>query len=330
MDSSSKFSNIQNNFAEPDISLMLNEDISDLTSQTNQVNNITNQINLPSYNNNLFLELKNGNGISEEIKFDNIFLSFRSKKYEIKYQCFLLKYLSPDFFIYAVALPHSIYTSIFTLRLRTDIISNIYVGYAYAMLIFGILTVILNLQYARWLKRWSDSYKSVHLGGQISFETEGGTSINSVYVQQALKLSKYGIFVVTISVLYLCMYVVYRVSTGVCYADCFNNFPLLTTFFAALLPLHITIVMFIKWKTTLILQAMSFIFTSIAYFIRYKPVLSNIIGYLIIIGIWVLTFLSQYVIQYSRINDFKNREILMNLICDNQRESLLEIANLCL
>ena len=330
MESSSKFSNIQNDFAEPEINLRLNEDISDLTSETNQVNDITNQINLSSNNNNLFLELKNGNSISEEIKFDNLFLSFRSKKYEIKYQCFLLKYLSPDFFRYAIALPHLVYTAIFIMRIRNDIISNIHVGYAYTMFVSGILTVILNVQYARWLKRWNDSYKSVHLGGQISFETDEGTSINSVYVQQALKLSKYGIFVVIISVLYFCMYLVYRVSTGVCYVDCFNNFPLLTTFLAALLPMHITIVMFIKWKTTLLLQSMSFIFISIAYFIRYKPVLSNIISYLIIIGIWLLTFVSQYVIQYSRINDFKNREILMNLICDNQRESLLEIANLCL
>ena len=304
------------------------DDISDLTSES--------KVNFRSKIQNL-LTLRPGaeeklSNFFNELEFDKFSLTFKYESYANKFQCYLLKLNNPNFYFYVVSMPQFLLISLWCWRLFMDINSGKTSNEFPLVLIFlGVLDFLSILFYSIWLKRWHSSYNTqtyMHLDASIIIDPGDPSSIHFNYVKNAVKLGKFGSLTAVITGIFKCLYIIYRIQSGICYTGCIDGIPLISLVATIYFPFHYSIIMCINWKTTVIIQFIVLVSLIISYYLKYKSLNGRIPDYLHIAGLWLLFTLSLYMIQYSRINSFKNREILMRFVSERQKEDLIELANI--
>jgi hypothetical protein len=304
------------------------DDISDLTSEPNIIflSKIQNLLTLRPE-----AEEKLSNFFNE-LEFDKFTLTFKSESYANKFQCFLLQLNNPNFFFYVLSIPQFLIISLWCWRLNMDIKTGKTSNEFPLVLIFiGALDCLSISFYTICLKRWHSSYNTqtyMHLDASITINPDDPSSVHLNYVKKAVQLGKLGSLTAIITGVFKCLYIIYRIKSGICYTGCIDGIPLISLVAGIYLPFHYSIIMCINWKTTLIIQLIMLVGLIISYYLKYKSLNGRIPDYLHTAGLWLLFTLSLYMIQYSRINSFKNREILMRFVSERQKEDLIELANI--
>ena len=306
------------------------DEISEITSESkiNYRSKIQNLFNLKSDTE----EKENLTNVFKELEFNKFDLTFNYENYANKFRCYLLQLHNPNFFFIVVAIPQFIIIALWCWRLGTDIKSG-KTSYKFplALIFIGSFDFLLTLFYAIWLKKWHRSYNTqtyMNLDASMTINPDNPSSIHSIYVEQAVKISKFGSLTATVTGVYYCLYVIYRIHSGICYAGCVDGLPLISLVGTIYIPFHYSVIMCINWTATLIMQIIILTSIIISYHLKYSTFPERISEYLHPISLWILFTISLYVIQYSRVNSFKNREILMRFVSERQKENLIETANI--
>ena len=275
---------------------------------------------------------ENLTNVFKELEFNKFNLTFKYENYANKFRCYLLQLHNPNFFFFAVSIPQLMYIALWSWRLGIDIKSGkTSPKFPLALIFIGGFEFLLILCYTIWLKKWHGSYNTqtyMNLDASITINPDNPSSIHSIYVEQAVKISKFGSLTAIFTSIYYCLYVIFRIESGICYAGCIDGLPLISLVGLIYLPFHYAIIMCTNWTATLIMQIIILITLITSYHLKYSSFPEKISDYLHPIVLWIFFTVSLYVIQYSRVNSFKNREILMRFVSERQKENLIEIANI--
>lgn len=252
--------------------------------------------------------------------FDPYLLYFESKVMEDRFQCHLLRKsaegLTPIFLI----APCLLYFAPFLVYLRQDIITLKESAkiYAYLVLVACVIAITSLVSYVWLLHRWNAYHNDLYNNADISVSSVG--PYYEKYRYQAMNVAFLGKFVAFLSTLSTGFYVINRINSLTCYFGCVDTFPFSSTCFLLYSPFHFSILMYTKFRVSVILQSTASACVLISYIIYDSPDVVTFKGIsfpLQCTCLWIFWIIVVYVIQRHRIKSFQQQCYFMEILKSN-------------
>lgn len=264
--------------------------------------------------------------LGQKYRFNKYSLKFANPESEGRFHSYSLRLQSAESLIFTTIVPILFYVYQFTVRLLQTInASNQHRQYLYALIALDMVTGLAALTYVVALKRWEKNYKN------LSYEVHTVDFDDSLrdYIHKSNFVVTIGAFFSICANLFLSLYLVAIVARGVCYSGCLENFPMATLFAVVYLPLHFSVFVGHQWFVTVINYSVSVLSCGIAYSYRFDTTnyggMGGISHAAVLFALW---FVILYVVQYLRVRGFRDRELLVALVSEGERETFNSLLSL--
>lgn len=278
--------------------------------------------------------------LKNNLSFSKFTLHFYNPVYEDRFQSYLLRQCSPISIFFVITVPGFANAGVFGNRLYDDFkASTVGSAYIYCLWLFLLIACFLLLYYNYKIRNWSilHGQTSVEADFPVKDEEEGNeynipVHIRTPYFVTAYRTALIGNCANLLATLVIGLYLIWRTYTGYCYGGCIGNFPLFTAGSLFYVPVHLTLVTCCKYWVTIVMGCIS-VTTLIISLILFPSfnVNSIYLGFAPIMQLFFFTlvfFGTQYVVQNIRIVSFCQRELLTQIVYDDERKSLYDIIRL--
>lgn len=291
----------------------------------------------PSDAQNFLLSLK------RSLKFSKFTLHFYDPVYEDRFQSYLLRQISPNSIFTIITLPAIINMNVLTYRLFGDIehVSEADTVYIYCLMVFFLLTQLIVGYCNYTIKIWANNHGKTSVEADFPVkddDEERGdripVHIRTPYFLLAYRTAFVGNCADILSTLCIGLYVIWRTYTGYCYGGCYGNFPMFTAGALFYVPMHFTLIKCCKYWVTITMILISLITLLISIFILFAGgvgVDSSDTAFSTVaqlVSACLIIFIAEYVVQYMRVVSFCQREILTQIVTDEERKCLHDIIHI--
>jgi hypothetical protein len=266
--------------------------------------------------------------LGQKYHFNKYSLKFANSESEGRFHSYSLRLQSTGFVIFTTVLPVLFYVYQLSARLEQVINASPNDGrrkYLYALIALNMVTGLFALAYVVALKRWERNYKS------LSYEVHTAEFDASLrdYINRSNFVVTIGAVFSIFATLFLALYFVAIVACGECYSGCLENFPIFTGFGIVYLPLHFSVFVGHQWIVTVVNFIVSVSSFGVAYHLRFD--ITNYGGFGGVVHasvLFALWFVILYCVQYMKMRGFRDRELLVALVSEGERETFNSLLSI--